>query len=241
MDKLKIFENEINSIETPILKEFAKYALTKIPEYFFHIPASSSGKYHPDFSTTTHGLIQHTKFALAIANELLALEYYHTTVIFKNPIVRDAIRISLLFHDSYKSGEQKDYAWSKYTQHEHPLRAAEAMLDIYIEWLEEPGVIDQIKFEGDVFIEMVQNYISCHMGQWNTSNKSPFILPKPLTEGERFVHTCDYLSSRKIFNGCHLNRLCHNSSTEQVCLIFSDAAFTRVSCDNCEKRKNYSK
>ena len=37
------------------------------------------------------------------------------------------------------------------------------------------------------------------MGKWNTDykDKTKEVLPKPVTESEKFVHLCDYLASRK--------------------------------------------
>ena len=42
--------------------------------------------------------------------------------------------------------------------------------------------------------------ISSHMGQWNTDRKSSVVLPLPTTKYQKFVHLCDYLSSRKFMN-----------------------------------------
>ena len=45
----------------------------------------------------------------------------------------------------------------------------------------------------------ISNCIKSHMGQWNTDYKTKEeILPKPVTELEKFVHLCDYLASRKL-------------------------------------------
>ena len=38
--------------------------------------------------------------------------------------------------------------------------------------------------------------IESHMGKWNTNKYSKVILPLPKDKCERFVHMCDYLSSR---------------------------------------------
>ena len=42
-----------------------------LPNYFFEVPASSTGKYHPEFALGDGGLIRHTKVAVRIAYELL--------------------------------------------------------------------------------------------------------------------------------------------------------------------------
>ena len=44
----------------------------------------------------------------------------------------------------------------------------------------------------------IANCIHSHMGKWNTDYRTKReILPKPKTVVEKFVHTCDYLASRK--------------------------------------------
>ena len=53
------------------IADFLKYLVNNLPDYFFEIPASSTGKYHPEFASTTHGLVKHTKLAVRIAYELL--------------------------------------------------------------------------------------------------------------------------------------------------------------------------
>ena len=45
MDKIKEFETEIGYIKEDRIKKDACYLIEKLPEYFFSVPASSSGKY----------------------------------------------------------------------------------------------------------------------------------------------------------------------------------------------------
>ena len=49
-------------------------------------------------------------------------------------------------------------------------------------------------------IKFLSNVISSHMGQWNTNPYSDVTLPVPSNKYQRFVHMCDYLSSRKFLN-----------------------------------------
>ena len=45
-----------------------------LPDYFFSVSASSTGKYHPSFSLGNGGLLRHTKVVVKIAYELLAID-----------------------------------------------------------------------------------------------------------------------------------------------------------------------
>ena len=54
-----------------LIREDLKYLVSNLPDYFFEIEASSTGKYHPKFASGGHGLVRHTKVAVRIAYELM--------------------------------------------------------------------------------------------------------------------------------------------------------------------------
>jgi len=57
---MEIFEKELSQMTDSKAKEFTKQCLEKLPEYFFEVPASTTGKYHPEFSLGEGGLVRHT-------------------------------------------------------------------------------------------------------------------------------------------------------------------------------------
>ena len=61
-----MFTEELNYINDMRIREGAKILLDGLPEYFYTIPASSTGKYHPDFASGEGGLVRHTKVAVRI-------------------------------------------------------------------------------------------------------------------------------------------------------------------------------
>ena len=69
--KIDCFKTEINYIKTLDLVDDFKILIDLIPDYFFEVAASSTGKYHPKFSLGDGGLLRHTKAAVRIAYELL--------------------------------------------------------------------------------------------------------------------------------------------------------------------------
>ena len=86
-------------MEVSIITESAfKKLINLLPDYFFEIPASSTGKYHPKFSTTNHGLLKHTKVAVRIAYELFNIEDRFTDE------YKDLIIMALVLHDGCKLG-----------------------------------------------------------------------------------------------------------------------------------------
>ena len=151
-----------------------------MPDYFFHVPASSTGKYHPSYSLGEGGLLRHTLAVVKFLNYFLGLESFGALFTSRE---RDLLRIAAIMHDSRKSGSQEDYEHSKWTRFEHPLLAAKVVKKT--EGLNPP--------EKDYIAEAIES----HMGQWNTDKRSSVKLPKPTNAPSMLVHLADYLASRK--------------------------------------------
>lgn len=184
------FKKEIGFIEYKPLKILAEWSLNQLPSYFFEVPASSTGKYHPGYSQGEGGLVRHTIAAMRIAEELFRND---TIQSFLN-IEKDIIRVSLLLHDGVKHG----IGGNGYTSSTHPLEVIKYLEDRYFE-VEEETLPDEVieVMECDVWYQVAE-CIKSHMGQWNTDYKTKEeVLPKPQTEMQKFVHLCDYLASRK--------------------------------------------
>lgn len=168
------FEKELLSIQNIEIRERTKDVLRKVNKKFFIAPASSTGKYHPNYALGKGGLYRHTCAAVKIANCLLELS--------KNTFsdtLKDYIRAALILHDTCKSGICWEY---EYTVHEHPILACNLVKE----------VVGQCEYT-----DAVCNLIKTHMGQWTTSKRSKVKLPEPTTSPQEFVHICDYLASRK--------------------------------------------
>lgn len=176
--KQEVFKKELSYIVDEEIRESLSIMIDKIPDYFFTIPAASTGKYHPLYAQGDGGLVRHTKAAIRMAYELYGIYKF-------SPRVKDLIIVSLLLHDSVKKGEVE----SKYTLFDHPLVAAEFLRKY-------AGELKMTKED----IDFVCDCISSHMGKFNTSDYSDVILPLPKTPEQKFVHMCDYLASRKVIN-----------------------------------------
>lgn len=179
MPKYEVFNDEINCLKNPNYRESVKKLLELVPDYFYEIPASSTGKYHPKYALGIGGLVRHTKAAFAIGKEILSLEGMSN---FYNEREKDLLLIAIIFHDTFKSG----LVHEKYTRFDHPLLAAKFICD--------NQAITAFTTEDVKFLKKV---ISSHMGEWNTNNYSNITLPKPEDKNEMFIHICDYLASRK--------------------------------------------
>lgn len=169
-------------IVNPKIKEFAERAISMLPDYFFEVAASSTGKFHPEYALGAGGLVRHTKAAVKIAHELLGLEMYGKY----SSDERDLMLAALILHDGWKQGIEETAG--KYTVAEHPTICAG--------WIKDAKAFKDVLSEEQ--IEFLFGCIASHMGQWNTGYRSKKeILPKPKTSAQKFVHQCDYLASRK--------------------------------------------
>ncbi len=181
MEKVDYFNKEYNYIKDNKKREDLKYLVSNLPDYFFEIPASSTGKYHPRFASTENGLVKHTKVAVRIAKELLDNPGLNN---FKDN-EKDIIIMALVLHDGFKSGVVKE----KYTRFDHPLLAADFIRKQK----------DNISLNEEE-LDLITRVISSHMGIWNKDYNGNEVLPIPKDKYERFVHMCDYLSSKKFIN-----------------------------------------
>lgn len=180
--KCDMFSTEIELISSPELKTFAQRMINQLPDYFFKVPASSTGKYHPAYTIGDGGLLRHTKAAVRIAAELFRLHMYSVLLPLKDHII-----IALILHDGWKHGAvNEDGTISQYTLCEHAEYCAN--------WILQAGrtLIDEAS------LQLIAKMVLTHMGQWNSNPRTGYIFaPEPYTMDECFVHLCDYLASRK--------------------------------------------
>ena len=182
MEKKDYFKKELGYIKNKNIKESCEVMINLLPDYFFTIPASSTGKYHPKFTLGDGGLVRHVKAAVLLAKDLL-----------DNPTIgdkytsdeKDLMIMTLILHDGLKSG----LTHNRYTQVDHPTLIKNYILDNK----------DKLKLRDSELI-FVAKALESHMGPWNTDYNGNEILPKPKTKYESFVHMCDYLASRKYLN-----------------------------------------
>jgi len=179
MNKIKYFTKEISYIKDESKRRDIEVLINLLPDYFFTIPASSTGKYHPKFAGTISGLVKHTKAAVRIAYDL-----FETVNNFSDND-KDLIIMALIMHDGLKKGIEEE----KYTRFDHPLLVSKMIME------------NVNKLEFDIYyVRNMFMLIEIHMCKWNTNKYSKVFLPVPTSEIQRFVHRCDYLASRNYLN-----------------------------------------
>jgi len=178
-EKLKLFVNEINDIKDDNIRKFAEELIGNADDYFFSVPASSSGKYHPQFDLGKGGLVRHTRCVTFIAESIA--ESYDL-----DDEYRDLLIVSALAHDIKKQGDNTGH-----TVREHPILASK-----YVKELNESA-----KILTKPQMEIICRAVECHMGKWEHQKKylkfgdEPYPMPK--SDLERALQAADYIASRK--------------------------------------------
>lgn len=180
MNREEVIKNELNLLKSDRIRSACLKLINLLPDYFFEVATSSTGKYHPEYAVGEGGLLRHSKAAMRIGFELL-----------NDPCIgdkytedeKDLMLMGLLVHDGLKLGNPRE----KYTRFDHPILMAE-----YIK--ENASTLEELTSEEITFLGDV---IKTHMGPWTTDYNGNDVLERPKTKYQNFVHMCDYLASRK--------------------------------------------
>ena len=178
-ERIELFQRELSYISDNKVKEFAKILLTEADDYFFEVPASSSGKYHPKFALGDGGLVRHTKAVAYFLNELLRPSIEFEAVTRHDA---DLLIVAAIAHDIKKQGDGIE----GHTVKEHPQLAAEYVMEM---WREHNG--KRLISEEDA--EYICDAVRTHMGPWSDE--------PPTTQDQILVFYADYIASRKEITG----------------------------------------
>ena len=177
-----IFKSYFEQMDNEKIVKLTKRCLENAPHDFWEMPASTTGKYHPGYALGYGGLVRHTLSALYFACSMLDLQMFSKLRVKKSEILS-----ALILHDTVKKGNSK-----KFTSFEHPLYSAKLVEKTAQKLTRETEDEEYLRLG-----ESISQLIAAHMGQWNTSEYSKTVLPRPKNSLESFVHLCDYLASRK--------------------------------------------
>lgn len=179
IDHISVFKEELNKIKNDDIRTIVRnYLEMDVPKYFWEVPASSTGKYHPSFDQGLEGLVRHTSMTVAVALEMSRLYSFSEKDM-------DIILAACIIHDTFKNG----YVDNNKTVFSHPdIAAAEfyRSASVYLDAHDE--VSDAAKFA----ISEICRAVASHMGQWGRI--------KPVTAIDNFVAECDFIASRKFFD-----------------------------------------
>ena len=204
MKNSEYYEKELGYINDDCLRRIVAKTLDNSPECIVHIPASSSGRYHPSYSLGEGGLMRHVKAAVGIAHSLIATDIFKNFIYGNKEIptcvvtaCADCVYAALILHDCMKPDDTPKHS----TRFDHPLLAAKLFVDTAKSYLKGDAVLEDVEVDMEYLeqvIPIIKSAIESHMGQFNTAPYAKgVVLPTPKTPIEQFVHLMDYLGSRK--------------------------------------------
>jgi HD superfamily phosphohydrolase YqeK len=181
----KPLEREVMLIGNELLRGFVQSSLQAAPAYFWTVPASTSGKYHPPCSRGPGGLVHHTRLVVYFVRELargLGLEAW-----------MDELTAAAILHDMYKNGDNPDDRtrgmahWSAHGLHARGYIEARVLGGpVETAWGNNPEFCRQVN---KVFELMAR-----HMGPFGGT------APACVTREDFCLYIADYISSRKLVN-----------------------------------------
>ncbi|MBN2380230.1 HD domain-containing protein [candidate division WOR-3 bacterium] len=142
-------DEELSSIQDASIKKFVSKSLKKVPDYFWHVPASASGRFHPLDTLGDGGLVLHTKRVVYLASEIAKVFKIEGEKL-------DVLRAAAILHDSFKNGVKDE----GHTEEDHPLIVRYQLKELADE---------------TAFFEEIMNAIECHQGLWGPQ---PLRMPK---------------------------------------------------------------
>ena len=142
-------DEELAQIQNPSIRLFVTKALEHVPEYFWHVPASASGRFHPLDTLGDGGLVLHTKRVVYLATEVAKVFKIEGEKL-------DVLRAAAILHDSFKNGLVDE----DHTEEDHPLIVRHQLKDLASE---------------TPYFEEIMNAIECHQGLWGPQ---PLRMPK---------------------------------------------------------------
>lgn len=176
---------ELNQIVDKKIRDFTEHVLQQAPKYFWTVPSSSSGKYHPEQSNGEGGLVRHTKAVIYFAVKLC--DVYSVV-----GIEKDCIISACILHDIVKYGEEKQ----SHTTKNHDYEGA-----MFVKRLGDDFGLDQN------ILSTIAGCVAWHMGKWTdmTGRKKTQAFPDEYTKPQMITHLADVISAQRNVSLCHIS------------------------------------
>ena len=171
-------EQEVASIQDEGVQRFVRDMLTTAPPYFWTVPASMTGKYHPADDLGLGGLVRHVQKAVELGRKLAE--------VFMIEKHTDIIVAALVLHDCFKYGEnntKEGYSNHGYRMYYHIRQALEQGKLPYV--TEDETLSAKVRAIGFAIMR--------HSGRWHGTREG-----KAENTIDWAVHIADVMSAHKL-------------------------------------------
>lgn len=201
-EKLQVFEKHLDMIQSEVIRDFTEFCLIRFPEYFWTLPASTSGRRHGGDET----LIDHIQGCLFLAE--CVIDQMSKTW---NQRQKDQLISSIILHDGWRCGSEGEEL--RYTDEmlakksiedktrllgnlctnpEHPEVGYREVLGLALEYnRKNPQALISGKD-----LNIIARGIRCHYGAWTVTPNIEFSLDYPFSSVVVQVHNIDYMQAR---------------------------------------------
>lgn len=208
-EKIQVFEKHLDMIESGVIRDFTEFCLVRFPDYFWTLPASTSGRRHGGEET----LLDHIQGCLFLAEAVI--QQMEKTW---NQRQKDQFISAIILHDGWrchgstdeecryneeylerKGIPEKTYLLGQLcTDPEHPEAGYREVLRLALEYNRENP---QSPISGKD-LSIISRGIRCHYGPWTATPNVPFSLDYPFSSVVMQVHNADYMQAQnsKYFN-----------------------------------------
>lgn len=203
-EKLEVFREYLDLIQTPQIRDFTEFALLRLPEYFWTLPASTTGKNHGDGET----LLAHVKACLYVARQVNNAQFKdHWT-----QRQKDQLYSSLMLHDGWRCGEpgnerritqemidekdlDQDLLGNLKTARDHAEVGYRQLLQLVTEYNREAVNSNKNQIGANNY-SMILKAVRFHYGPFTQGSDKPFSLSWPYDSVVMQCHNID-------FHQCH--------------------------------------
>ena len=172
-EKLACFAQELDEFKDSKLRKFVEIVLEGTGDWFYHDPASTSGKYHPKFALGDGGLMRHTRAVVYWTRELCRTELFDVT-----DRQGELLAAAAIMHDIRKHSASGSYIAN------HARAAYNLVMEMQVL---HPDLLSKDE------AQYIADAVSTHMGVWGVKDGER----KPTTDAEKLLHIADYSASRK--------------------------------------------
>jgi len=175
---LKALSYELDKINNEELRRVVKDIIAKkCDDKNAEGPASSSGKYHPQFSLGKSGLIRHTKVVCLFTERILSMMPQYD-----DKEAWDIPYAAAILHDLKKFVKDQEH-----TQSEHPLLMGNEIREF--------GVF----FGGElkVKLDLIADIVDSHMSRWNTDKTGKKLGETPTKFEHYIIAIADMISATR--------------------------------------------
>jgi hypothetical protein len=202
-EKIKIFQEHLDMIQTDSIRDFTQFVLLNAPEYFWTLPASTTGMNHGKEETLINHILACMYIAKKVAEDQFGTHWTQRQ--------KDQLYSSLMLHDCWRCGEpgrecritqkmidEKGYDQSLLgnlkTARDHAEVGYRQLLQLVTKYNKyaEHNKLDKI---GNKNYSMILKAVRFHYGPW-TVGDAEFSLSWPYDSVVMQCHTID-------FHQCH--------------------------------------